>query len=134
MINCDIISSVFSLGGFKMTARKLSIILSIVGALMFIGGTIYFIIGYVNCKNQIVGIEDTEQVTNIVQPFISNMLIWILGNFLIATFVSGVAAMSYAMSFTYFKGDALFIVKIIVVFIPLVMCGVYFLITKSLMP
>ncbi|RIA75717.1 hypothetical protein EI71_01203 [Anaeroplasma bactoclasticum] len=117
-----------------MTARKLSIILSIVGALMFIGGTIYFIIGYVNCKNQIVGIEDAEQVTNIVQPFISNMLIWVLGNFLIATFVNGVAAMSYAMSFTYFKGDALFIVKIIVVFIPLVMCGVYFLITKSLMP
>lgn len=116
-----------------MTARKLSIILSIVGALMFIGGTIYFIIGFTDCKNRVAGLEDPEQVQSIVQPFISSMLIWVVGNFLIATFVNGVAAMSYSMSFTHFKGDVLFIIKIVLVFIPLLMIGVYFLITKSLM-
>lgn len=101
---------------------------------MFIGGSIFFIIGYVNCKNQIAGVEDAEQIRNVVQPFISQMMLWVLGNFLVATFVNGVAVMSYAMSFYHFKANALFFVKIAMVFIPIILCGVYFLITKNLMP
>jgi hypothetical protein len=38
------------------------------------------------------------------------------------------------MKSNFFKGDALFVVKIVLTFIPIIMCGVYFLITMALMP
>ncbi len=117
-----------------MSSRKVSLLLSIIGALMFIGGTIYFIIGFVQTKGAIEGLIDKEEITSKVQPFISSMLLWVLGNFLIVTFVNGAAAMAYSMKSNFFKGDALFVVKIVLTFIPIIMCGVYFLITLALMP
>ena len=115
-----------------MNARKLSAILSIVGALLLIGGMIYFIVGYIQTKNNLVGVTEEEEITAIAQPFINGMLIWVLGNYLLTTFVNGVAAMSYAMKSNYFKGDKLFVVKIILAFVPIILCGVFFLITQSL--
>ena len=117
-----------------MSSRKISLLLSIIGALMFIGGTIYFIIGFVQTKGAIEGLIDKEEIISKVQPFISSMLLWVLGNFLIVTLVNGAAAMTYSMKSNFFKGDALFIVKIISAFIPIIMCGVNFLITMALMP
>lgn len=117
-----------------MSSRKISLLLSIIGALMFIGGTIYFIIGFVQTKGAIDGLIDKEEIISKVQPFISSMLLWVLGNFLIVTLVNGAAAMTYSMKSNFFKGDALFIVKIVSAFIPIIMCGVYFLITMALMP
>ena len=117
-----------------MSSRKVSLLLSIIGALMFIGGTVYFIIGFVQTKGAIEGLIDKEEITSKVQPFISSMLLWVLGNFLIVTFINGAAAMAYSMKGNFFKGDALFVVKIVLTFIPIIMCGVYFLFTMALMP
>lgn len=115
-------------------ARKLSLVLSIIGILMFLGGTIYFIIGFSQAKGDVAGMSDPELVKKTLQPFLSSMLIWVLGNFLVATFVNGGAALTYTMTSNSFKPDAIFITKVVITFIPMIMCAVYFAITNSLMP
>ena len=47
-----------------MSSRKVSLLLSIIGALMFIGGTVYFIIGFVQTKGAIEGLIDKEEITS----------------------------------------------------------------------
>lgn len=115
-----------------MSARKISIILSIVGALFLIGGMIYFIIGYTQTKNNLVGVTEEEKINAIVQPLIKGMLIWVLGNYLLTSFINGAAAMTYTMKSNFFKPDKLFAVKLTLTFVPIILCGVFFLITLSL--
>lgn len=115
-----------------MKARVLSAILSVVGLLMLIGGTIYFIIGYGQAQSAVAGLEVKEEIDAAVQPFISGMLIWVVGNYVLCTFVNGIAAMSYAARTNVFKGDTLFFIKLGLAFLPLILIGVYFLITLSL--
>lgn len=117
-----------------MSARRVSLILSIVGLLMIIGGTIYYIINFVETKNKIVGIDDVEEVEILVKPFISGMLIWVMGNFILATFINAAATMAYALKSNSFQADAMFFIKIGLVFLPIVLCGIYFLITNTLKP
>ena len=115
-------------------ARKLSIALSILGILMFIGGTVYFIISFSQTKSNIEGMTDSELIRETAKPLISGMLIWVLGNYLVATFVNGGAALTYTMQSSSFKPDAIFITKVVITFIPMIMCAVYFAIANSLLP
>ena len=115
-------------------ARKISIVLSILGILMFLGGTIYFIIGFSQVKNSVSGMEDPDLIKETVQPFLSGMMIWVLGNFIAVTFVNGAAALTSTMRSENFKGDAVFITKVVITFIPVIMCAVYFAIVNSLLP
>ena len=114
-----------------MTARKVSLILNIIGVALMVVATVFFIVVFVKTKNSLKGLEDEDEIKAVLHTAGLSMLLGIALPMVLAVFANIVGMMGYIFDGLK-KADKLFFVKLALVFAPLVLLALYLGIILSL--
>lgn len=114
-----------------MKAKTISHILSFIALAMVIGGTIFFIINFVNTKSLLATATTQEQIDEIVRNSTGPFIVYVGLNFFLATMIFVFACLTYAFT-EIKKASPMFFTKIGCAMLPMVLLVIYILIWMTL--